>query len=191
MSVRKVSAEELLGSHSQVSFATPALIRGLRKLRRAKAHDFAIAAHGNQLYGDRPYVEHLEAVVRVLEDFGFEGDCSTAGWLHDVVEDTDATVADIKAAFGDRVASFVWAVTGGGDRATHVDSIYQKIAAFPEAAALKLADRIANVEACEVGDKHSIRYNQEHAGFADVIQPHVPDAMWQRYLDALDASTNP
>lgn len=152
-----------------------------------RARDFAVAAHGDQPYGDLPYVAHLAAVVRVLGDFGFAGDYLIAGWLHDVVEDTDKTVAEIESAFGDRASKLVWAVTGGGERATHVATIHQKIADYPDAAAVKLADRIANVEACKAGDKHSIRYNREHAEFATVIQPHVPAAMWQRYLQALFA----
>lgn len=50
---------------------------------------------------------------------------------------------------------------------------------------MKLADRIANVEAAEPGDKHSRRYAREHESFADVVRPHVPDILWQRYLSAL------
>ena len=81
------------------------------------------------------------------------------------------------------------AVSGGGDRATHVASIYEKIAAYPDAAVVKLADRIANVEACETGDKHSVRYAREHLTFAKVIEPHVPAAMWQRYSNAVKTRT--
>lgn len=149
------------------------------------AREFAVRAHGQQRYGERPYVEHLSAVVEVLEEFGFSDDYVAAGWLHDVVEDTSETEADIEAAFGDRVAKLVSAVSGGGDRATHVASIYEKIGAYPDSAVVKLADRIANIEACERGDKHSLRYAREHPGFAEVIEPHVPIAMMQRYLIAL------
>ncbi|MEA1071767.1 HD domain-containing protein [Sphingomonas sp. LY160] len=185
MSVRKMTPTELLGGHALISSANPALVRNFRKLKAAKARDFAVAAHGNQLYGDRPYVEHLEAVVRVLEEFDFFGDCSTAGWLHDVIEDTAITLADLGTAFGDRVAKLVFAVSGGGDRATHVASIYEKITAYPDAAPLKLADRIANIEACERGDKHAGRYAREHPAFSRLIEPLVPAAMWQRYTHAL------
>ena len=149
---------------------------------RETAREFSIRAHGDQRYGDRPYVEHLFAVVTVLESFGFSDDYVAAGWLHDVVEDTEFTEADIAAAFGERVANLVSAVSGGGDRESHVASIYEKIAAYPDAAVVKLADRIANVEACEPGDKHSVRYAREHLGFGEVIEPHVPARMWQRYL---------
>ncbi len=123
---------------------SPQVCRPVPTTRRAlAARKFAVAAHGRQLYGDRPYIEHLIAVVEVLEEFGFSDGFITAGWLHDVVEDTAAGEADIKSAFGERVAKLVSAVSGGGDRASHVASIYEKIVAFPAAAVVKLADRIA------------------------------------------------
>lgn len=158
--------------------------------RDDRAREFAIAAHGNQCYGDEPYESHLAAVVQILEDFGFSDEFKAAGWLHDVVEDTDKKIADISDAFGDRVAHLVWAVTGGGDRESHVASIHRKIGAYPDAAVVKLADRIANVEACRRGDKHSVRYSREHGDFATTIRPHVPLAMWERYLSALERSSS-
>lgn len=36
------------------------------KLKSIKARDFAIIAHGNQKYGDQPYVVHLDEVFNVL-----------------------------------------------------------------------------------------------------------------------------
>lgn len=149
--------------------------------------DCAVRAHGEQRYGDRPYVDHLSAVVAVLNDYDFGSDYVAAGWLHDVLEDTSVTETDIRVAFGERVAKLVEAVTGGGDRATHVSSIYGKIAAYPDAAVVKLADRIANVEACAPGDRHSLRYFRENEGFTAVIKEHVPAAMWQRYKRSLSA----
>lgn len=122
----------------------------------------------------------------MLTDFEYKGDYLCAGWLHDVGEDTSTTLDEIERSFGSEVARLVDAVSGGGDRAKHLASIYKKIAAHPDAAVLKLADRIANVEACARGDKHAERYAGEHDGFAAAIQPHVYSAeMWQRYERAL------
>ncbi len=155
-----------------------------------KARAFAITAHGDQMYGNRSYDCHLAAVVRVLEDCGCSEEYRIAGWLHDVVEDTEITIQRVSEAFGERVASLVWAVTGEGrgDRHAHSQSIYAKIDAFSDAASVKLADRIANLEACEVGDKHSIRYGREHEKFSEAIKPHVSEGMWKRYLRSLEAS---
>lgn len=153
-----------------------------------QAREFAIAAHGEQRYGDKPYESHLAAVVQIMDDFGLPAEFKVAGWLHDVIEDTEATVADISEAFGDRVARLVWAVTGGGDRESHVASIHRKIAAYPDAAVVKLADRIANVESCRRGDRHSLRYSREHATFEATIRQHVPAVMWKRYVQASKAA---
>ncbi len=48
-----------------------------------RARDFAIAAHGEQRYGDHPYVFHLDAVAALLAPYGV--DAQTIGYLHDVV----------------------------------------------------------------------------------------------------------
>lgn len=191
MVVRKVSAEEFLGGEALVMFATPGIVEGFNKLKLRRARDFAVEAHGDQRYGDKPYVEHLSAVVRVLEDFGCSGDHLVAGWLHDVIEDTDATRSELKSAFGEHVAKLVWAVTGGGKRERHVASIHKKLAAFPDAAVINLADRIANVEASQPGDRHATRYRDEHPEFAEVVRSHVPAEMWQRYFQALEARGGP
>lgn len=48
-----------------------------------RAREFAIAAHGEQRYGDDPYVSHLAAVVQVMDDFELSDEFKVAGWLHD------------------------------------------------------------------------------------------------------------
>lgn len=156
--------------------------------RMTLARDFAIAAHGTQRYGMRPYSHHLAAVVQILEDAQASEEMKIAGWLHDVIEDTDVTEAEISAAFGEKVARLVGAVSGGGSREAHVAAIYEKIKALPAAATVKLADRIANIEAATPGDRHSLRYAREHTGFAEVVEPLAPPALWARYMKALLAS---
>jgi len=156
--------------------------------RVERAREYAIAAHGEQRYGNHPYAYHLAAVVKILAEAGASDDMIIAGWLHDVVEDTDATEADIAAAFGEEVAGLVGAVSGGGNRDAHVAAIYEKIKALPAGATVKLADRIANIEAATPGDRHSLRYAREHPGFAEVIEPHAPPSLWKRYMAALAAS---
>ena len=145
------------------------------------ARSMAIQAHGEQRYGDAPYEVHLAAVVQVLRDFGRSGDYVLAGWLHDTVEDTPLSLATIEHCFGANVAAIVDACSGeGGDRLAHMDAIYRKIAAYPTAAIVKLADRIANVEASKPGDRHFRRYAAEQPGFEGAIYAHVPLAMWER-----------
>lgn len=146
-----------------------------------EARNFAMNAHGDQKYDGQPYGVHLFAVAQVARDFN----CSIAQWkaafLHDVLEDTAATSDEILDLFGDEVLSIVYACTGEGEsRYERNQSIYAKITAYPEAALVKLADRIANVEASVRGDQHWTRYNGEMDDFRAIVRQHVPPEMWER-----------
>ncbi|HWE35601.1 MAG TPA: HD domain-containing protein [Isosphaeraceae bacterium] len=57
--------------------------------------------------GDVPYVSHLAGVAVLLARAGFDEDVIAAGLLHDATEDTDATLDEIQAEFGPRVAELV------------------------------------------------------------------------------------
>ncbi len=131
------------------------------------ARDFAVRAHGDQKYGTKPYVVHLSAVCNVLAEFGFSGDLMVAGWLHDVLEDTETSADKLKLAFGSTVTKLVWAVTGvGKNRKERNECAYGRIEEHPRAVILKLADRIANAEACAKTRDHRLEmYQKEYAGF--------------------------
>lgn len=70
---------------------------------------FAITAHGTQTRkgGDVPYVSHVLAVAALVLEAGGDEDMAIAGLLHDTLEDTRATSADLAAVFGPRVAAIV------------------------------------------------------------------------------------
>lgn len=152
-----------------------------------EAETFALTAHAGQRYGDHPYRCHLRAVVTVLEDFDLlNEDLIAAGWLHDVVEDTETTKRDLLHGFGQDVSEIVWACTGVGDnRRERNRAIYGKIALCPRAALVKVADRIANVEQAERGSKHHALYVSEAAEFYDGVARYVPRRMWDRLWLAL------
>lgn len=61
----------------------------------AQARAFAIAAHAGQAYGDRAYIGHLQDVVEVLSCVSMDRILRAVGYLHDVLEDTLATEADL------------------------------------------------------------------------------------------------
>lgn len=155
----------------------------------ARAKAFALAHHGDQLYGDVPYEAHLQAVVDVMTDFGFTNpNWLAAAWLHDVIEDTKATRKMVKEEFGDLVASIVWAVTGvGRNRKERNRAIYDKMLTAPEASVLKVADRIANVERSERGSKHREMYVAERADFYHNVARFVPGIMTERLEAAYEA----
>ena len=83
-----------------MSDPTPALARGLA---------FALAAHGAQTRkGTRiPYVSHLLQVSGLVLEHGGDMVQATAALLHDVVEDTPATLEEVTAEFGAEVAAIV------------------------------------------------------------------------------------
>jgi (p)ppGpp synthase/HD superfamily hydrolase len=54
-----------------------------------------------------PYIEHPMAVAMLLDRASFDEDIVIAGLLHDVVEDTSATLADVAELFGEVVATYV------------------------------------------------------------------------------------
>jgi (p)ppGpp synthase/HD superfamily hydrolase len=56
---------------------------------------------------DVPYVEHVVGVAMILDRLGFDENVVIAGLLHDVVEDTDATLEQVEARFGPGVAETV------------------------------------------------------------------------------------
>jgi (p)ppGpp synthase/HD superfamily hydrolase len=156
----------------------------------AEARQFAVERHGAQQYGERPYVVHLEAVRAVLRDFGHEGPLAVAAWLHDVVEDTATTRDEVERRFGPEVAALVWAVTGvGADRKARNASAYAKIQQHPAAATLKLADRIANVEASATVPAKLEKYRSEWHGFATALSGLGDARMWPRLRRALGIPT--
>src|SRR5690606_7838639 len=65
-----------------------------------KAYEFARRAHQNQFRkSGEPYIIHPVQVAGILADLEMDPYTVAAGFLHDVVEDTDVTLDDIREAF--------------------------------------------------------------------------------------------
>jgi (p)ppGpp synthase/HD superfamily hydrolase len=77
--------------------------------RLAQAVAFAVAAHGAQTRKGTPvpYVSHLLQVSGLVLEHGGDLEQAAAAVLHDVVEDTARSLADVEAAFGAGVAAIV------------------------------------------------------------------------------------
>lgn len=77
------------------------------------AFAFADEAHMNvRRRSGEPYIIHpIEVAKIVVQDIGLGYKSISAALLHDVVEDTDYTVADIRLYFGDKIASLVDGLT--------------------------------------------------------------------------------
>jgi hypothetical protein len=159
---------------------------------------FAQTAHGTQKYATRlPYIVHLTAVYGVLVRFGVNDDTIlTAAWLHDVLEKTGVRFDEIVDKFGVDVAALVALVTNepGESRKSRQAITYPKIKSSISARTLKLADRIANVEACFKNDGVDSIFSMYSREFEDFIkylfpgnEPERPgrdaeDAMWKHLI---------
>ncbi len=77
-----------------------------------RAYVYAMRAHGGQTRasGD-PYFSHPLAVAAILTQLRADPATVTTALLHDVVEDTEATIDDIRKMFGEEIARLVDGVT--------------------------------------------------------------------------------
>jgi (p)ppGpp synthase/HD superfamily hydrolase len=108
---------------------------------------------------DVPYFQHVAAVAWILDRAGFDEDIVIAGLLHDVVEDTEATLEEVAARFGPAVAETVRHCSeekhdADGRKRPWIDrkrSHLAALAAAPTAArAVVLADKLHNLTSIEV-----------------------------------------
>lgn len=77
-----------------------------------RAFDFAYQLHkGQYRKSGEAYIAHPVAVAELLRDLGGDSEMIAAGFLHDVVEDTDVTPEEIEIRFGANVRQLVEAVT--------------------------------------------------------------------------------
>lgn len=73
-----------------------------------KAYAFADNLHHDQMrQSGEPYIMHPIQVAGILADLNMDPDTVVAGYLHDVIEDTDATLEELTDLFGEDVALIV------------------------------------------------------------------------------------
>ncbi|OWK36732.1 HD domain-containing protein [Fimbriiglobus ruber] len=151
-----------------------------------RAREFAVSAHGDQRYGDRPYADHLDAVAALLAPYGEQA--QAIGYLHDVVEDTATSLEDVRREFGDDVAAIVGIVTdepgaNRRDRKARTNAKLSAVASGKELAlVVKAADRLANLRESAAGGPASKlgMYRREHPEFqAAAHRPGLCDELWR------------
>ena len=77
-----------------------------------KAYEFGARAHeGQTRLSGEPYITHPIAVAQLLADMHLDSQTIVAAILHDVVEDTETSLDEIRQTFGDEVAMLVDAVS--------------------------------------------------------------------------------
>lgn len=143
------------------------LIATIRKYRPAtdlsqveKAYKMAKEAHKDQKRrSGEPYIIHPVSVAIILAELELDKESIIAGILHDIVEDTDATLDMVKAEFGDEVALLVDGVTKltqlnySKDKveiqAENLRKMFLAMARDIRVIVVKLADRLHNMRTLE------------------------------------------
>ncbi|MBO4776345.1 MAG: bifunctional (p)ppGpp synthetase/guanosine-3',5'-bis(diphosphate) 3'-pyrophosphohydrolase [Lachnospiraceae bacterium] len=124
------------------------------------AYELAYSAHEDQLRKNgEPYIIHPLYVAIILADLQMDKETIIAGLLHDVVEDTVLTTADIEAKFGSEVAKLVAGVTKvtkdfkysskEEEQAVNLRNMFLVMAQDIRVIIIKLADRLHNMRTLE------------------------------------------
>lgn len=141
-----------------------------------KAMHFAIDAHANTERRGKgfPYIVHPMEAVEIVATITPDQELLAAAVLHDTVEDTDVTVEQIRAQFGDRIAKLVDAESDQfTEGVSEVDSwrgrkqaaIDRLAAASHDAKIVAMGDKLSNMRAiardyAQIGDE---LWNRFHA----------------------------
>jgi (p)ppGpp synthase/HD superfamily hydrolase len=118
----------------------------------AQALATATAAHAGQIRngsGGLPYIEHPRMVAATLAAAGYGEETLAAALLHDVVEDSDTTVEDLRGEFGNPIADLVAALSDDESIGSYRDRKNEhrgRVAAVDgDALAIYAADKLTNM----------------------------------------------
>jgi (p)ppGpp synthase/HD superfamily hydrolase len=153
-----------------------------------KALEMAEQAHAGQTRngsGGMAYIHHPIAVAELLAAHGFDEATIAAALLHDVVEDSDASVDDVAARFGEPVARLVAALTEDEliepferRKDNHRHHVEQ---AGTEAQAIYAADKLSNIRVL----RRALANEGESAGEEFEAPLDVKERVWADDLEML------
>jgi guanosine-3',5'-bis(diphosphate) 3'-pyrophosphohydrolase len=170
----------------------------------ADALVMATEAHAGQVRngsGGMAYIEHPQAVAALLAEHGYGDEVLAAALLHDVVEDSEATVAELRERFGEPVAGLVAALSDDESIADYSErkrEHRERVRRFDgDALAIYGADKLTNsstlsraleregeVVAGEFKVPLELKFGVWEAD-AEMLRREAPDLP---FLDALDAA---
>jgi (p)ppGpp synthase/HD superfamily hydrolase len=152
-----------------------------------------------------PYMSHPAGVAAILSRHGFDEEVVAAGALHDAIEDTTATIADVERMFGARVAELVRSASEDDKALGWEERKRAYLERFPhkpwEAQAITLADKIDNFESIIVcselhgdpwamfkrGKAAQLERFDALASLLDVLAPHPLIAEYRAALERVRA----
>ncbi len=124
-----------------------------------RAYEFSDRAHaGQKRSSGEPFIEHCHEVALILAELHMDSTTLAAGLLHDVVEDTQYGLQDLRDAFGDEVADLVDGVTKIGavkfhsleeQQVEYFRKMLLSMAKDIRVILIKLADRMHNMRTLE------------------------------------------
>src|SRR5215210_5788799 len=145
--------------------AVEAYYPGVDKELLARAFHFAATAHEGQVRSSgEPFVHHPWAVAKICAELHLDEQSLVAALLHDVVEDTDTDLDELRAEFGAEVAQLVEGVTKltrttfQSREQSEAENYRRMIVAMAQdvrVILIKLADRLHNMRTIEYQGKQA------------------------------------
>lgn len=151
-----------------------------------KVKAYAKEKYAGLIYDEQDfYKRHIKHVVQILQRFNPTDAEIAAAYLHDVIEDTDATYEEIVLLFGEEVADIVSRLTDkpGKNRLERHLNTYYILRRNPSAVKVKLADRISNMER-SIGNEFAKTYMREYTAFKFALYDGNNLDMWNE-LDGI------
>ena len=157
-----------------------------------RAHSFAAKAHeGQHRLSGEAYITHPVAVATIIADLGLDAVSAAAALLHDAVEDTGVTLAQIEEEFGPAVAAIVDGVTKldrlrfdskEAQQAATMRKMLVAMASDWRVLVIKLADRLHNMRTLSVMPEWKQRRTAEET--RDIYAPlahrlGIQEIKWQ------------
>jgi (p)ppGpp synthase/HD superfamily hydrolase len=143
-----------------------------------EARAFAQQVHqaSGQTYNGKPYFVHPQRVAEIVAGMTADPLAQVVAYLHDTVEDTGVTLAEVAERFGPEVAADVEALTHDKEREPYM-AFVARAAQRPRARLVKLADLRANIEAFDdpACDKPAEKLNQYQEAEAYILQTYGKD----------------
>lgn len=159
-----------------------------------RAKEYATIKHEDQVrkYTGEPYISHPAAVADIVRGVPHTQAMLAAAWLHDTVEDTDATLQEVTDLFGIEVGMYVEMLTDvskpeDGKRAFRKCLDCEHTAkAMPPAKTIKLADLIDNSDSIIARDPAFAKvYLKEKALLLQVLT-EGDRFLWKRAQSIVD-----
>lgn len=147
--------------------------------------EYAREKHEGMKYDGKDFFDtHIRHVVDVLQQFNPTEAEICAAYLHDSIEDTDATYEEIVLLFGEEIADIVTRVTDkpGKNRLEKHLNTYYILRRNTSAIKVKLADRLSNMSR-SIGLSFADMYEKEYVAFKFALYDGNHKAMWVQLDD--------